>query len=135
MAKRSRAQHDTVAVAEERAVVRTAKRITGAVQARTVVHEREERLDVPLEAETVEVERVRLDRWLDAPMEVRQEGDTTVVPIHEEVLVVEKRLKLVGEVRLTRRRGTTRGTQRVTLRREEAVIERVAAADAGEGSS
>jgi uncharacterized protein (TIGR02271 family) len=120
-------QRDTIPVVEERAVVRKAKRITGVVQARTVVSEREERLDVPVETEEVEVERVSLDRWVEAPLPVRQEGDTTVIPLHEEVLVVEKRLKLVGEVRLTRHRSTAQATRRVTLRREDAVVERVEA--------
>lgn len=113
-----------VPVVEERAVVRKRKRITGAVQARTVVCEREEVLDVPVEREDLVVERVELDRWLDAPQETRQEGDTTVIPVHEEVLVVEKRLKLVGEVRVTRRRSTTSEEHRVMLRREEVEVER-----------
>ncbi len=118
-----------VPVVEERAVVRKRKRITGAVQARTVVREREEVLDVPVEREDLVVERVELDRWLDAPQEVRQEGDTTVIPVHEEVLVVEKRLKLVGEVRVTRRRSTDRERHRVALRREEVEVERAVADD------
>jgi len=127
--RRAASQPDTIPVVEERAVVRKEKRITGAVQARTVVHEHEEHLDVPVESEEVEVERVALDRWVEAPLPVRQEGDTTVIPLHEEVLVVEKRLKLVGEVRLTRHRSVSRRTQRVTLRREEALVERVTPAD------
>lgn len=134
MARAAGERTDTIPVVEERATIRKEKRVTGAVQARTIVHEHEERIDVPLESEEVEVERVDLDRWLEAPLPVRQEGDTTVIPLHEEVLVVEKRLKLVGEVRLTRRRSTTRASQSVTLRREEAVVERVDADDA-EGSA
>src|SRR5688500_530317 len=94
----------TVPVAEERPTIRKLRRVTGAVQARTVIHEREEVLDVPVEHEEVVVERIAPDRLLDAPEVVRQEGETIVIPVHEEILVVEKRLKLVGEVRITRRR-------------------------------
>jgi uncharacterized protein (TIGR02271 family) len=119
----------TVPVVEERAVVRKRKRITGAVLAQTVVHDREEVLDVPVEHEELVVERVTLDRLLDAPASVRQEGDTTVIPVHEEVLVVEKRLKLVGEVRVTRRRTTRQESHRVVLRREEVDVKRDAIAD------
>ena len=135
MPRRSTSRSETIPVVEERAVVRKEKRITGAVQARTVVHEREERLDVPVESEEVEVERVALDEWVEAPLPMRQEGDTTIVPLHEEVLVVEKRLKLVGEVRLTRRRSVTRSARTVTLRREEAVVERVDPTDPDESAA
>lgn len=124
MARQPRVQEDRIPVVEERAVVRKRKRITGAVQARTVVREREETVDLPVESEEVEVERVARDEWLDAPLPVRQEGETTVIPLHEEVLVVEKRLKLVGELRLTRHRRISRATRKVVLRREEAVVER-----------
>jgi len=42
--------------------------------------------------------------------------------------VVEKRLKLVEEVRVTRRRATHRAQERVALRREEILVEDGAAA-------
>ena len=56
---------------------------------------------------------------------MRSEEDTLVIPLLEEVLVVEKRLLLKEEVRITKRRMETHRPQRVTLRREEAVVERV----------
>lgn len=129
MVGRSNQQDDTLPVVEERAVISKRKRITGAVQARTVVHEREEVLDLPVEHEELVVERVATGRLVDAPEAVRQEGDTMVIPVHEEVLVVEKRLKVVGEVRITRRRSTRQETHRVVLRREEVEVERDAVAE------
>jgi stress response protein YsnF len=123
----------TVPVVEERAVVRKRKKVTGAVRVRTLVHRHEEVVDRPLAVETVEVERVPLDRWVEAPVPVRQEGDTTVVTLHEEVVVVEKRLRATEEVRITRRTSTRHAEERVTLRREEAVVERLDAAEAGDG--
>lgn len=124
---------DTLPVVEERASIRKERRVRAAVNVRTVVREHEEQIDVPLEQEEVEVERVARDEWLDAPLPTRQEGDTTIIPLHEEVLVVEKRLKLVGEIRLTRRRSTVHEKQSVVLRREEAVVERIPADDPDEG--
>ena len=96
------------------------------------VHENEEVLDIPVQTESLELERVPVGRWIDAPAEVRHEGDTAVYPVVEEVLVVEKRLRLVEEVRVTRRRTTRRVQERVGLRREEVVVERDAAAPSGE---
>ncbi|MCU0893405.1 MAG: YsnF/AvaK domain-containing protein [Rhodospirillales bacterium] len=56
---------------------------------------------------------------------MRQEGDTTIIPVFEEVVVVEKRLKLVEEVRLTKRQTIRHEPQTITLRRQEAVVERL----------
>ena len=121
----------TVPLVEERAVVRKRKRVTGAVRVRTEVRTAEQVVDAPLAVERVEVERVPLDRWIDAPVPVRQEGDTTVITLHEEVVVVEKRLRATEEVRLTRRRSTRHAPERVTLRREEAVVEHLDGAGKG----
>ena len=117
---------ETIPLVEERAVVRKRKRLTGGVRVRTIVHEGEQVIDETLRAEQVEVKRVPLDdRWVEAPVPVRQEGDTTIVTLHEEVVVVETRLRATEEVHLIRRQATSSTREHVTLRREEAVIERL----------
>ena len=125
------ADEQVVPVVEETAVVRKERVATETVRLHKRVHEDEEVLDVPVQTEAIEVERVPVGRWIEAPVEVRHEGDTAVYPIVEEVLVVEKRLRLVEEVRVTRRRTTRRVQERVGLRREEVVVERDAAAPGG----
>jgi len=70
---------------------------------------------------------VPVGRWIETPAVVRHEGDTTVYPVVEEVLVTEKRLRLVEQVRVTRRQTTHKVRQQVGLRREEIVVEREAA--------
>ena len=47
------------------------------------------------------------------------------VRLHEEVVVTERRLRATEEVRVSRRRSTRRATERLTLRRQEAVVERL----------
>ena len=108
-------------------MVRKERATTETVRLHKRVREEEEVLDVPVQTEAIEVERVPVGRWIDAPADVRQEGDTTVYPVVEEVLVVEKRLRLVEEVRVTRRQETRQVQERVGLRREEIVVEREAA--------
>lgn len=112
-------------------MVRKERVVTETVRLRKRVHEDEEVLDVPVQTEAIEVERVPVGRWVDAPPDVRRDGDTTVYPVVEEVLVIEKRLRLVEEVRVTRRQETQRVQERVGLRREEIVVERDAAAPGG----
>ena len=125
----------TLPMAEEQVVVRKRKRVTGAVRVRTRVREEERLVDEPYDVEEVSVERVPVegDRWVDAPVPVRQEGETTVISVHEEVVVVETRLRVVEEVRLTKRRATRRHAARVTVRREEAVVERLDPSGKGGG--
>lgn len=98
---------------------------TGKVRVRKTVRTTEQVVDEPVFREEVEVERVAINRVLDAPVGSRQEGDTLIVPLLEEVLVVEKRLILREEIRITRRRTEQRSAQSVTLRSEEATVERV----------
>ena len=117
-----------IPVVEEQAVILKRKRLTGGVRVRTVVREEENIVDEPLASEDVDVERVPLDRWVDGPVPVRQEGDTTILTLIEEVAVVEKRLRAVEEVRITRGQAVRHEPQTVTLRREEAVVERLDAA-------
>ncbi|MCM0044674.1 MAG: DUF2382 domain-containing protein, partial [Burkholderiaceae bacterium] len=49
---------------------------------------------------------------------------TLVVPVLEEVLVVEKRLRLKEEIRITARATVRHATEQVVLRSEQVSIER-----------
>jgi uncharacterized protein (TIGR02271 family) len=98
---------------------------TGGVRIKKVVHEREEVVDEPLMREEVQVKRVPINRVVDAPVPVRHVGNTMIISLLEEVLVVEKRLMLKEELHITKGEIETYKPQRVTLRSEEAVVERV----------
>jgi uncharacterized protein (TIGR02271 family) len=98
---------------------------TGGVRIRKVVHEREEVVDEPLMREEVQVKRVPINRVVDAPVPVRHVGNTMIISLLEEVLVVEKRLMLKEELHITKGEVETYKPQRVTLRTEEAFVERV----------
>ncbi len=96
---------------------------TGRVRLTKRVHEREEEVTQPLLREEVQVERVPINQYIDQPAEVRQDGDTTIIPVMEEVLVVEKRILLKEEVHVTRQRRTEEQTRTVNLREEEVLVE------------
>lgn len=97
------------------------------------VREEERVVDESLWRDEVGVELVEVNRVVDGPVAVRQEGDTTIVPLLEEVLVVEKRLLLREELRLTRRRVQVHARQNVTLRAEEISVDRVPLARGAQG--
>jgi len=98
---------------------------TGRVQVARVTHQREQLIDELLAHETVEIERTPIGQHVAAMPAVREEDDTIVVPIVEEVLVIERRLFLKEEVRLRRVRSTERHQESVTLRHQEAVVTRL----------
>ena len=114
-----------VPVLQEVLDVHTSPVETGRVRIRKIVHEHEEIVDPPLLRDEVVIERVPINRVVEGPISVRSEEDTLIIPVLEEVLVIEKRLLLKEEVRITKRRVETHTPQRVTLRREEAAVERI----------
>ena len=119
-----------IPVVAEELEVGTRRVETGVVRVSKQVHQREERVDHPLIREEVQVEHVPIGRMVDQVPAPRNEGDTLVIPVLEEVLVVEKRLMLKEEVRVTRRRIEERSTQQVSVRTEEVVVERDSSTDA-----
>jgi uncharacterized protein (TIGR02271 family) len=94
------------------------------VSVRTILRERTELVEQPLESTEVEIERITIDREIDTAPEIRNDGDTMIIPIVEERLVIEKRLFLREEVHVHRRRVVTQFRQNVTLRSQEVVVER-----------
>lgn len=115
----------TLTLAEE--VLRVGKRqvVTGRVRVRTETETVETTAGAELEGETVEVTRVPCERYVDAAPPVRTEGDVTILPVVEEVLVVETRLLLKEEIHLRRTATRERVEIPVTLRRQRAVVERI----------
>jgi len=98
---------------------------TGRIRVQKDVHERTEVVDEPLLRDEVTVTRVPVNRFVEKPIKMRQEGDTLIVPVLEEVLVVEKRLLLKEEIHITRRIAERHAPQEVLLRREEVTVKRI----------
>lgn len=111
-----------IPIVEESARIEKRVHETGHVVVYVTPREHVQKVDVPLVAEQVDVRRVPVNRFIESPVATRQDGDTTIVPVMEEVLVVEKKLMLREEIHITRRRVTTHERQDVTLRREEARV-------------
>jgi uncharacterized protein (TIGR02271 family) len=101
---------------------------TGRVRVSTHTDMVEQVLRETLRSDAIGVTRVAVNRIIaegEVAPQVREEGGVTIIPVLEEVLVVEKRLVLKEEVHI---RSTTSGEDvevPVTLRRQRAVVERV----------
>ena len=83
----------------------------------------EELVRESLQAEQVEVERIpRNEEVATAPL-VRTEGDVVIVPVLEEVLVIEKRLVLKEEIRIRRHAKCEDVAIPVQVRKQRVVVE------------
>jgi len=104
------------------------KRATGKVRVEKSSVAHDEIVSMPLTRETADVRRVVINRPVEGPLPVRREGDTIIMPVVEEEAVVEKRLMLKEEIRITRRRATQQHEETVTLHTEKAEVRRLDAA-------
>jgi uncharacterized protein (TIGR02271 family) len=123
--ERGRERSEAIPVVAEHLEVGKRQVETGRVRISKQLREREEVVDEPLLKEEVEVRRVRVDRQVDGPLPVREEGGALIIPVVEEVLVVEKRYVLREELHVTKRRFEVRDPQAVVLRSEQVTVERV----------
>jgi len=120
---------EVIPLVEETATVGKRQVVTGRVRVQTVTDTIEEVAQANVQRETVEVTRVPVDRIVESAPEIRTEGDVTILPVVEEVLVVEKRLLLKEELHIRRRVETETVEVPVTLRKQRAVVEREASDD------
>ena len=117
-----------IPVVEETARIEKRAVETGRVRVSTHTDTVEQVLRETLRGDAVGVTRIPINRTItegEPAPQVRDEGGVTIIPVLEEVLVVEKRLVLKEEVHIRR---TTSGEDvevPVTLRRQRAVVERV----------
>jgi uncharacterized protein (TIGR02271 family) len=122
-----------IPLVEEQVVIEKQEVETGRHRIRVSVEERQEMVPVELARDEVEIERVPVNRPVTQLPSVRLEGSTTIIPVVEEVVVMEKRLVLVEEIHVRRKSGTTTQNIPVMLRSEQADIERTGFADSSAG--
>jgi len=112
-----------IPVIEEQVRVDKREKVTGRVQVRTELLTRTEHVETELLHQEVKMVRVPVNRPVEAVPEVRTEGDVTIFPVVEEVVI--KQLFLKEEVHVFRERRTERHAEDVTLYRADVVSERL----------
>lgn len=115
-----------IPVIEEQLIVDKRVVEKGRVRISKKVRETDETVNIPLIQENVSVERVPVNQYVaEPPPPVRYEGSVMIIPVLREVVVVEKRLVLVEELRVTKHQTQTQETQKIRLRKEEVSVKRV----------
>lgn len=124
----NRLRWETVAIVPlvaETAAVSKRFRTTGRVRVKVRTETERRMLVEELAGQEIEIERVPRNELIETIPEVRTENGTTIIPLVQEQLVVEKRLVLVEEVRLHRVHTKQTVTVPVDLRAERADIEHI----------
>ena len=95
---------------------------SGRVVVHKTVSERDETVEILLREQDLDVERVPVGQVVAEAPQTRQEGDTLIVPILEEITVVEKRLFLKEELHIRKKSSERMVHETVRLRREHVEI-------------
>ena len=125
MDERDERDEVVVPVIEEELATGTRQVTTGAVRVEKRVEKRVRRVTAPALHEEVEIKRVPVNRVVAEAPKSRRRGNTVIVPVVEEELVVTKRLVLKEEIHLIKRRMKDRVVKEVELGRERATVRRV----------
>ena len=125
---------EVIPLVQEDIVISKRQLETGRVRVRTEVQWHTEHARADLFRDHVEVERVPVGREVESVPPVREDGDTVVIPVVEEVLVVERRLVLKEEIRMRLVAVDETVEQPMTVRRQRASVERLPPAPAERGS-
>jgi uncharacterized protein (TIGR02271 family) len=115
----------SVPVVEEQVEVGSRQIVTGRIVISKKVEEHEEVVNAPCFSEQYRVERIPMNLAVDNPPPVRCMGETTIIPVIEEVAVVKKQLVLREELRITRIRTELSRSERVRLKRARVDVVKV----------
>jgi stress response protein YsnF len=126
-APRSRRAATTTTIPLVEDEVRIKKQLVskGGVRVETVTDTVEEFVRETLDAEETDVRRVELNQDITAAPSVRVEDGVTIIPIVEEILVVQKQLRLTAELHIRKRVVSREVEVPVSLRKQRAVVSRL----------
>jgi len=116
---------ERIALVEEWAEIAVREVERGRVRISTTVDTRAETAEAALHQEDVVVERVAVDRPVDAMPALREEDGVLIVPVVEERLVVIKQLVLKEELHIRTHTRVESVRQPVLLRSERAEVTRI----------
>ena len=121
----------SIPVVEEKVKVAVEEAVTGRVRVQTITETFDEVVRHELHGVRATVVTVPVGRTLEfgeAPPGPRSEGGVMIVPILEEIVVVEKRLVLKEELHIRQEETVEEVEVPVTVRKQRAVVEKLPSA-------
>ena len=115
-----------IPVIEEHIVVGEKNIETGKIQVVKTVTEEPCELTLSTSYQDIEVERIPKNEYFDQPPQTRTEGDTTIIPVLKEVMVWQKKILLVEEIRITKKTIVAEEKTVVHLHKETVEIKNIA---------
>jgi uncharacterized protein (TIGR02271 family) len=113
----------TIPVIEEEFIIGKKLIETDSIQISKKVFEEEVDADVLMKFEELHIEKKTINQYIDAaPESIRTEGDTTIISVIKEVLVVEKKLMLVEEIYIKKTTSEKTVSVKETLKSEEVIL-------------
>ncbi|AQS88013.1 stress response protein [Neoasaia chiangmaiensis NBRC 101099] len=109
---------------EEELTVERVSHVTGEVRVSITTQTQAHEVREILARERVTVENVPVGRIVDELPRQRQEGDTTIIPVVEEVVEVRKRYRILEEVHIRRVAGHVVHEELIDLHHERVSIQR-----------
>lgn len=119
-----RSERAVIPVVEEQVSVTKGTREVERVRLHKHATLRTVEVDASSTQEEIEIVHVPINRPIARPPDVRVEGSTTIVPVVEEVVAIERRLVLKEEIHVTKRRVARPKRLRVPVRVEKVDIQR-----------
>ena len=93
---------------------------TNRLRVAKVVQAFHEEITEPILQDDVRIHRVPVNEYVNEPPPIRYENDQVIIPITEEVLVVEKRLLVREELVVTKRQVASQAREQAVRKREDA---------------
>ena len=119
-----RGKEQVIPVIEEHVTIEKKLVETGKIRVTKFVTEEDQVIDHTLFHEESDIQTIPINKYVDElPPAVRQEGDTTIISILKEEVVV--RVILEKEIHITKKRIETQESAKVTLRKEDVRIEKI----------
>lgn len=121
--QRSTSGTTTIPVIQERATVSVRPAPERKTRIRRRIVSQPQVVETPIWQERVEIQRVPIGQIVERAPAARQDGDVLIVPVVEEITVVEKRLRVREELRIRVVREQRIHRETVQVRRHEIEIE------------
>jgi len=115
-------KEDVIELREEQISIRKNQVLTGNISIKKTTETEEVTNEVSLFREDISIEHVIVNEQVEAMPQVREEGNTTIIPIVREVAVVTKKLVLVKEIRITKNRVESTERIKTDIRSEKAEV-------------